>query len=477
MNKRRWERVKRLFTRARRISPGQREAFLRRECKGDDGTVSEVLRLLESEDHADGFLDPPAEEDLELPLQSAGTTLIGARLDDFELIEEIGRGAMGVVYLGRQVSLDRRVAVKVLAPHLSGSPERQERFRREALAASRLRHPNIVTILSFGEQRGLRYIAMELVEGKSLRDVLAQSQPAQPPRPPLRKEGRVLDAEAPAVRTAMTPAAASKIILGVARALEHCHGLGIIHRDIKPHNILIDGRGESRLVDFGLAKDLDLDSISQEGSLTGTPHYMSPEQARAQGSEVDHRTDIYSAGAVLYELLTLRRPFEGANSPAVLYSITHEKPRSIAEFAPGVPGSLSAICMKAMSRLPERRYQSAREFAQDLERFTIGERVRAPRPHLWRRAYDYVFYQHPKLAGAAAVVLFAALVMLTPRPAVVSAAGMDPEMQRLIETLARHDFAPPSQDEAELKRWRILMKAVRQGLMDQLPKEPIYHED
>src|SRR5260221_3258549 len=177
MNRRRWERVKRLFSRARRIPKEEREAFLRHECRGDHSIISEVLRLLEGEDRASGFLDPPVEKDLALPLESAAATLDGARFDDFQLLEEIGRGAMGVVYLARQVSLNRQLAVKGLAPHLCGSPERQERFRREALAASRLRHPNIVTIIAFCEQRGLRYIAIEYVPGKSLHARLGQIAP------------------------------------------------------------------------------------------------------------------------------------------------------------------------------------------------------------------------------------------------------------------------------------------------------------
>ncbi len=454
MNKHRWERVKRLFERARPLPREERRGFLLRECRGDDSVVSEVLQMLEREEGVGGFLDPPVDEDLALPLQSAAASLDGVQLGDFQILETIGRGAMGVVYLARQARLGRNVAVKVLAQHLCSSPERQERFRREALAASRLRHPNIVTIIAFGEDKGLRYIAMEYVAGKSLLEVLRHD-----------PQGSI------------DPVAAARIILGIARALEHCHELGIIHRDIKPHNVLLDDRGEPRLVDFGLAKDIDLDSISQAGSIAGTPHYMSPEQAQALGSEIDHRTDIYSAGAVLYELLTGHRPFEAANSPAVLYRITHEKPRSIAEFAPKVPKALTAICMKAMGRRPENRYPSARALAQDLERFLAGERVRAPRPTLVRQAYESVFYGHPKAAAIAAVVLFTLVVFLTPRAPAVLAASRGDARTGVARRSNADVLVPPSRDEAVLQPWRKMVKAVIDDAQSKLPDTPVYHDD
>jgi len=463
MNRKRWERVKRLFGRARLIPAEERRAFLVRECRGDDSVISQVLRLLGHEDHAGRFLDPPVEAELAQPLEAAAASLDGTRIGDFELLEEIGRGAMGVVYLARQMSLKRKVAVKILARHLLDSPERQERFRREALAASRLRHPNIVTIIAFGDQGRVPYIAMEYVAGKSLRESLGEIRKGDPgPPAPGRSEG-------------FRPASAARVVLGIARALEHCHGLGIIHRDIKPHNILLDEHGEPRLVDFGLAKDLDLETISQEGSVAGTPHYMSPEQAQALGTEVDHRTDIYSTGAVLYELLTLHKPFEGPNSPAILHSIVHERPKSIAVFAPGVPRALAAICMKAMSRRPESRYPVAREMVLDLERFLAGERVRAPRPSLLRQSYEFVFHAHSRAAATLAVVLFAALVLLTPRQAMVLASDATRGSQGLSGRRSGDGLLPPSRDEATLKVWRQRMQSIIDDGLKNLPQEPTDH--
>jgi serine/threonine protein kinase len=204
---------------------------------------------------------------------------------------------------------------------------------------------------------------------------------------------------------------------------------------------------------------------------------MSPEQAQALGSEIDHRTDIYSAGIVLYELLTLHRPFEGSNSPAVLYRITHEKPRSIAEFAPKVPTALAAICMKAMSKRPEGRYQSAGELAQDLERFLLGERVRAPRPSVLRQAYEIVVYGHPKAAALGGVGLALLLVLSTPRQQPAMASDHDGTSPQAVVRSGVEGLLPPSRDEAVLRPWRKMMKAIIKDAGDQLPDQPIFHDE
>lgn len=465
MNKDRWERIKRLFARVRHVPTSRRTDLLARECGDDRSLLFQVQRLLEREAKAGRFLEPPAEIDIAHSRKLATDDLQGTRLGDFELTKEIGRGAMGVVYLARQLSLGRKAAVKVLASHLCLSLERQERFRREAKAASRLRHPNVVSIIAFGEQDGLSYMAMEYVAGQSLREVIGDVRQA-------RQQGAELP---PGNRDVTSATHAARIILGVTRALEHCHGLGIIHRDVKPHNILLDHQGEPRLVDFGLAKDVDLDSLSAAGSLTGTPHYMSPEQAQALGNEIDHRTDIYSVGAVLYELLTLERPFEGPNSPAVLYCVTHEKPRAIAELNPRVPPALAAICAKAMSKRQDERYQAAADLALDLERFLHGERVRAPRPSLVRRGYEYVFHRQPWIAASAAVVGFALVVLLSPRQETAIAAAPMQANSAGIEQEEAID-ASLSPEEFDAMHRRKAREVVLRYLESKLPQDPIYHE-
>jgi serine/threonine protein kinase len=350
------------------------------------------------------------------------TDLAGKRLNDFELLSEIGRGATGVVYLARQVSLNRKVAVKVLAPDGCSSTKQQKGFRREALAASRLRHPNIVAILKYGEARGLRYIAMEYFEGRSLREHIRDMHEQSSARS---------DSETP---SGMDPTLAAKTVLGIARALEHCHDCGVIHRDIKPQNVLLDSLGDPRLVDFGLAKHVDLESVSRNGDIAGTPHYMSPEQAQGLGSKVDHRTDIYSAGVVLYEMLTLEKPFDGSNVPAVLYGITHERPRSILRLSPTTPKPLAAICTKAMSRRSDDRYQTASDFSLDLQHFLSDKPVLAPAPSLWRRAYESVSSLHPRAAAVLVVLLLAEFInMNSPRTLERAPSRVDLPLERSVE--------------------------------------------
>ena len=457
MSKSRWERIKRIFARARKLPAPEQDAYLLAECRADATMLAQVRRLLAQEKGLGNFLRPPDKDDLRGALPHADANLQGVRLGDFELVREIGRGAMGVVYLARQLSLDRKVAVKILAPQLCASAERKERFRREALAASRLLHPNIVSIIAFDEHASLRYLAMEYVAGRSLQECITELREA-------RRDGRL---PAPETQRLSQPEAAARILLGVARALEHCHAFGIIHRDVKPHNILIDHRGEPRLVDFGLAKDLDLESLSHSGTLTGTPHYMSPEQAQALDDEIDHRTDVYSAGAVLYELLTLERPFDGPNSPAVLYNITHEEARPIVALAPDVPAGLQGICRKAMSKSTADRYRTAGELASDLERFLKGARVKAPPPSAVRRGYDYVFHRHARAAATAAVALFAVFVLLYP-----------PDISAE-DSHGQHEGAwsmqlAPAEWQAQQRR-RANQEYI-EYLRTLLPQEPVYHD-
>ncbi|MCB9870384.1 MAG: SUMF1/EgtB/PvdO family nonheme iron enzyme [Planctomycetes bacterium] len=290
--------------------------------------------------------------------------LIGQRMGDFEIEQRLGRGGMGVVYRARQVGLDRLVAVKVLDPSLS--PASGERFRREALAASRLEHPNIAAVLAFGEHEEFSYYAMQFVDGWSLRQLLDGGIEGGP--------------------DLTDPKVVAHLFREAAAALAYTHEQGVIHRDVSPRNLLIDRR-EHRLhvIDFGLARIASLDAISRTGQASGTPLYMSPEQIRAERDQVDHRTDIYSLGVVLYEALAGVPPFQGASIEQILYRITHDHPRSITAAAPSVPRDLETIAMKALRREREDRYETALEMCEDLDRFLVGAAIHARPLRPWDR--------------------------------------------------------------------------------------------
>jgi tRNA A-37 threonylcarbamoyl transferase component Bud32 len=264
----------------------------------------------------------------------------------------LGRGAVGVVYKGRQEDLGRNVAVKVLVAGQHGSPELVRRFLREARAAAALSHPGIVQVFDVGEEGATPYIVMELVEGKSLAEVL--------------KTGR------------LDPNEALEIAQRLAGALEAAHEKGIVHRDIKPSNILLDPKGRPKIADFGLATALEeQERLTATGDIVGTAWYMSPEQAFGSPEEVDARTDVYSVGAVLYEMLTGRPPFDGARAIAVLKRIETESVMPPSEVDPALDPGLDVVVLKALEKNPSRRYPSAAAFAEAIRRVAGGERARA----------------------------------------------------------------------------------------------------
>ena len=279
-----------------------------------------------------------------------GDALIGNTISHYEILAKLGEGGMGVVYRARDTKLGREIALKILAEDVAGNYEYRQRFEREVKAIAALNHPNIVTIHAVEETEGRSFYAMELVDGISLDEFM--------------------------YRKSMTLNRLFEIALPLVDAVEFAHSHGITHRDLKPGNVLIDKEGRVKVLDFGLAKLKTLsgddeektiqfdDSITGEGRVIGTAAYMSPEQA--EGKPIDHRTDIFSLGIVLYQMTTGRRPFQGDTPVSTFSSILRDTPTSITELNHSLPRHLGRIVKRCLAKDPNRRYQTARDLHNDL---------------------------------------------------------------------------------------------------------------
>jgi eukaryotic-like serine/threonine-protein kinase len=271
-------------------------------------------------------------------------------LDRYEVGRLLGAGGMAEVFEGRDRLLARRVAIKVLQAQLGRDPSFLIRFKREAQAAASLSHPNIVAVYDTGSEDGTHFIVMEFVDGRTLKEVI-------------RAEGRIY------------PERTAEICQDVCSALVAAHARGLIHRDIKPGNVMLTPDGKVKVMDFGIARATTSETITQTAAVVGTAQYISPEQA--QGQTVDYRSDLYSLGCCLYEMLTGTVPFTGATPVAIAYRHVREDPTPPRQLNPDIPAPLEAICLKAMAKLPDNRYQTAAEFQDDLERFRTGQPVLA----------------------------------------------------------------------------------------------------
>lgn len=278
---------------------------------------------------------------------------------DYVLFEEVGRGGMGVVYDAQQATLDRRVALKLLSVPFAASEPGIQRLRLEAEAVARLDHPNIVPVYEVGEHEGQPYLAMKFVEGESLADRMAR------------------------LNAPMEERQAAELMTKIARAVQHAHERGVLHRDLKPGNILIDSNGEPRLIDFGLAKCLEQDSgMTQTGAFLGTPAYTSPEQAVGHHRAVTTASDVYSLGAIFYSLLTGRPPFVGESPAEIIEKVRNSDPIPPHSLRSTLSADVETVCLKCLQKEPGHRYGTALAVAEDLERFLTGRPINA-RPVNW----------------------------------------------------------------------------------------------
>jgi serine/threonine protein kinase/Tfp pilus assembly protein PilF len=391
----------------------------------------------------------------------ASDACLAIPLGDFQIVREVGRGGMGVVYEAQQLSLGRRVALKVMPFASTLDAKQLQRFKNEAQAAAHLHHQNIVPVFATGCERGVHYYAMQFIDGHTLAAMIAELRrlggreaadsaeaagpaaelasgmgsgswappqraaavgqptgpypgPAEPPATP------TLDtvpqaAAASTQRSTTNPAyfrSVAQLGIQAAEALEHAHQLGVVHRDIKPANLLVDGRGHLWVADFGLAQVQSQAGLTGTGDLLGTLRYMSPEQALGQPGLVDHRTDVYSLGATLYELLTLEPTFEGKDRQELLRQIAFEEPVRPRRLDQKVPAELETVVLKALEKCPADRFATAQELADDLRRFLEDRPIRARRPAVVLRMRKWARRHQPVVRTAAAAILLMAALLV-----------------------------------------------------------------
>jgi len=377
----RWPQIEQIYHQALDRMRKQRSAFLNEACDGDQTLRREVESLLAYDERARDFIAaPPDEIAAEMLAADQTTSLIGNNLDHYKIIRCLGQGGMGEVYLATDTQLGRKVAIKLLPKQFTAHPDRVQRFKQEARAASGLNHPNILTIYEIGEVDQWHFIVSEFIEGQTLREQMAR--------------GRI------ELRAALD------IATQIALALEAAHQAGIVHRDIKPENVMVRPDGLVKVLDFGLAKLTELPAAPPEpgfdaqaqsvarlntepGMVMGTVSYMSPEQAR--GQQVDHRTDIFSFGVMFYELLAGRRPFVGTSANDLIAALLTSEPKPLSELQPEAPPELERAVSKCLAKKLEDRYQTSRELQADLKKLEQVTRFIPPiRTPIFRLLAAYV---------------------------------------------------------------------------------------
>ncbi|HKQ92122.1 MAG TPA: protein kinase, partial [Blastocatellia bacterium] len=356
MTPERWKKLGAMFHEAAELQGEARASFLAKACGDDEQLRVEVERLLSAHEREGSFMDSPIfEEEEGLMNNDRNQPPVGRRIGPYQIISLLGRGGMGEVFLAEDTRLERKVALKALPSAFIQNPDRLRRFEREAKAASALNHPNILTIHEIGEADGAHYIVSEFVDGETLRDQMR--------------------------RETLSLTAALDVARQVAGALAAAHAAGIVHRDIKPENVMARPDGLVKVLDFGLARFTERPAATSEsdamaetvsrlstepGLVMGTVDYMSPEQAR--GQKVDHRTDIFSLGVMLYEMVAGRRPFDGETAIDAIAAILRSDPPPVNQLRPGLPTEMERIICQMLVKDRESRYGSAAELRAELQR-------------------------------------------------------------------------------------------------------------
>jgi serine/threonine protein kinase/tetratricopeptide (TPR) repeat protein len=452
--------------------PPGRDEFLARHAAiaGRLGEYLDGLELLHRAGSAAG----------RTPDSGAADGLAGAEpLGDFLLVREVGRGGMGVVYEARQRSLHRTVALKVLPLAAALEPKQLQRFKNEAVAAASLHHAHIIPVYAVGCERGVHFYAMQFIQGYTLAQLLKALQPGDDrlvadgaatqdfrpggdsPTPP----AAVLSTERSGPRGRAYYRRVAELTAQAAEALEHAHGLGIVHRDIKPGNLLVDQAGKLWVGDFGLAR-LGADAgLTLSGDLLGTLRYMAPEQALARHGLVDHRADLYGLGATLYELLTLSPAVTATERAEVLRQVAFEEPIAPRKLDRAIPVELETVALKCLAKNPAERYATAAELAEDLRRWLADQPIRARRPSLVQRGRRWGWRHRALVGGVAAALLVglgAALAVLGVKNRELTAANARERQARTEAEAAR---------EAAEERFALAQGAVDQYL-NQVTEDP-----
>lgn len=367
------------------------------------------------------------------------------RIGDYEIVEEVARGGMGILYRAKQLKLNRVVALKVILKGEFASEQEVRRFQAEAEAAGALDHSNILPVYEVGQDSSWHFFSMRLIEGGSLDAKLRAG--------------------------ALPQREAARLMMTVASAVHHAHQHGILHRDLKPGNILLDANGTPYVADFGLAKQIDKGSANatRSDAIMGTPGYMSPEQASGQSKRVTTASDVYSLGAVFYEMLTGQAPFSGSSTLDLLRKVIEDEPKAPRKINPNVPRELEAICLKCLEKDPQHRYASAEDLAEDLNHYLNGERISADSQNVFRRlrrVLDQSRHDEEFQHWGTMLICFGAVILIGHTATFFLIRYSQPEgtiwfsraLQLLIETyffwrLRPHRLAPASANERHL--WSI----------------------